>query len=172
MFVKTLFLYFRITHGGDLVVCTWEDPEENVLFSHLIFIIPLFSVCFQHSKGWIHYADTVHKIEKVTHSNFFIVCMIVSPQLSHIFSKSTWHCGFTFAKMTFLKKKQKKTVGTTLVLCVNYGGTRLMFEACRCCSFFPPFTRLYAPLSQHKKWCHRHTGGLLPLGSNQTITNG
>lgn len=39
---------------------------------------------------------------------------------------------------------------------------------------FFAFTLLFTPLSQlsNKKWYHWHAGRLLPLGSNQAITNG
>ena len=54
------------------------------------------------------------------------------------------------------------------------------YLACQCCSaqsytFFSIYSALFAPLSQHsknKKWCRWHAGGMLPLGSNQAITNG
>lgn len=71
VFVKRLFWFLNNT-WRDWMLCVLRLPEENILFSNLIFIILPFSVLCRHSEAWIHYANTLHKHFR-SDSNFFLI---------------------------------------------------------------------------------------------------
>lgn len=144
---------FWITHGGTRCCVYLELPEENILFSNLIFIILPFSLPSRHSKEWIHYADTVRK-----HFFFFLksnlfrffpiqVCRRFSSAEPHVLPgiPTLWFhfCGNNF-KGTTLGRWDVKLLWSSTHVC------GMLVPLCTILTFFL-FILLFAFLSRHSK---------------------
>lgn len=100
---------------------------------------------------------------------FFQIQVCRYSQPSHVLSKASRRCRFSFVEMTL--KEQPWEDGMW-----NYCGAPLMFVACQCRSTQSHTHLLCSSLPSHsvqrKAGCCCHAGGLLPLDTNQAVING
>lgn len=86
VFVKRLF-WFVHNRGKDLVLCLPENPRGELF----IFRSNLHYSAFLGSQGWIHYADTVHKLKSILWFSEALPFNLSSARPRVLRAFLTWH---------------------------------------------------------------------------------